>query len=177
MLRVRWSHQGREEVLALARDEVKIGRGAENEIVLPDFSVSRRHAALRRESEGWALHDLASILAGRANGDFQAGRTRGIEQVPHPRQQILWRDLGEELLVVAVLTFHHVQHLRFRVGPPSQEQFQRTAARNTAQRLIPLTIKRDPQFIGEALPALIVQFSRISQHAVKIENTSAYRHP
>ena len=44
-----------EELLALARDEVRIGRGTENEIVLPDFSVSRRHAALRRESEGWAL--------------------------------------------------------------------------------------------------------------------------
>ena len=67
LLRVRWSHQGREEVLALARDEVKIGRGAEIEIVLPDFSVSRRHAALRRESEGWALHDLASTNGVQVN--------------------------------------------------------------------------------------------------------------
>lgn len=54
-------------MLALARDEVKIGRGAENEIVLPDFSVSRRHAALRRESEGWALHDLASTNGVQVN--------------------------------------------------------------------------------------------------------------
>ncbi len=60
MLRVRWSHQGREEVRTLARDEVKIGRGAENEVVLPDFSVSRRHAALSPEPEGWAILDLGS---------------------------------------------------------------------------------------------------------------------
>ena len=60
MLRVRWTHQGRDEVRTLQRDEVRIGRGNENEIVLPDFSVSRRHAAFRLESEGWAIHDLGS---------------------------------------------------------------------------------------------------------------------
>jgi adenylate cyclase len=60
LLRVRWSHQGHEEARTLTRDEVKIGRGAENDIVLPDFSVSRRHAVLRSEAEGWALIDLGS---------------------------------------------------------------------------------------------------------------------
>ena len=60
MFRVRWSHQGREEVRSLTGGEVRIGRGNENEIVLPDFSVSRRHAALRHEVEGWAIHDLGS---------------------------------------------------------------------------------------------------------------------
>ena len=60
MLRVRWSHQGREEVRTLSQGEVRIGRGAENEIVLPDFSVSRRHASLRPEAEGWAVVDQQS---------------------------------------------------------------------------------------------------------------------
>jgi len=60
LLRVRWSHQGRDEVRTLHRDEVRVGRGNENEIVLPDFSVSRRHAAFRHEPEGWAVHDLMS---------------------------------------------------------------------------------------------------------------------
>src|SRR4030095_7162730 len=32
----------------------------DNEIVLSDFSVSRRHAALRHESEGWFVYDLMS---------------------------------------------------------------------------------------------------------------------
>ncbi len=60
MLRVHWSHQGREESRNLQKEEVRVGRGNENEIVLPDFSVSRRHAAFRLESEGWAIVDLMS---------------------------------------------------------------------------------------------------------------------
>ena len=44
----------------LQRDELRIGRGSDNEIVLADFSVSRRHAAIRKEAEGWAVHDLMS---------------------------------------------------------------------------------------------------------------------
>ncbi|MBZ0089078.1 MAG: GAF domain-containing protein, partial [Thermoanaerobaculia bacterium] len=60
MLRVRWSHQGRDESRNLIREELRIGRGTENEIVLPDFSVSRRHAAIRQEPEGWVVYDLMS---------------------------------------------------------------------------------------------------------------------
>lgn len=60
MLRVCWSHQGRNETRSLLHEEVRIGRGNENEIVLPDFSVSRRHAAIRLEPEGWAVYDLMS---------------------------------------------------------------------------------------------------------------------
>jgi len=60
LFRVRWTHQGREESRDLIRDELRIGRGTENEIVLPDFSVSRRHAAIRQEPEGWVVYDLMS---------------------------------------------------------------------------------------------------------------------
>jgi adenylate cyclase len=60
VLRVRWSHQGGEEVRTLSEGEVRIGRGTENEIVLADFSVSRRHATLRQETEGWTVVDLQS---------------------------------------------------------------------------------------------------------------------
>lgn len=60
MLRVRWSHQGRDETRTLQAEEINIGRGNDNEIVLPDFSVSRRHAALRKDPDGWAVHDLMS---------------------------------------------------------------------------------------------------------------------
>jgi len=60
LLRVRWTHQGRDETRSLQADEIHIGRGNDNEIVLPDFSVSRRHAAIRKEPEGWAVLDLMS---------------------------------------------------------------------------------------------------------------------
>ncbi|HEX9800079.1 MAG TPA: adenylate/guanylate cyclase domain-containing protein [Thermoanaerobaculia bacterium] len=60
MLRVRWTHQGRDETRNLQADEITIGRGNDNSIVLPDFSVSRRHAAIRKDADGWAVHDLMS---------------------------------------------------------------------------------------------------------------------
>ena len=68
MLRLRWNCQGRDESCALVGDEIRLGRGAENELVLADFSVSRRHAALRREAEGWVVHDLMSTNGVQVNG-------------------------------------------------------------------------------------------------------------
>ena len=64
MLRLRWEVQGRDEILELVAEELRIGRGTENEIVLPDFSVSRRHAVIRKERGSWFDQDLMST-----NGD------------------------------------------------------------------------------------------------------------
>src|SRR5688572_21135873 len=60
MFRLRWTADGRDAHQTLGGEEVRIGRGGENEVVLPDFSVSRRHAAVRREAEGWVVVDLVS---------------------------------------------------------------------------------------------------------------------
>ena len=48
--------------------EVSIGRGPENLVVLPDISVSRRHAMLRREKGRYVLFDQASGNGTRLNG-------------------------------------------------------------------------------------------------------------
>ncbi|MFL5374579.1 MAG: FHA domain-containing protein [Myxococcales bacterium] len=48
--------------------EVTIGRGAENLVVLPDISVSRQHALLRRENGAYILLDQASGNGTRLNG-------------------------------------------------------------------------------------------------------------
>ena len=68
MLRLRWAVQGRDEILPLAADELRIGRGTENEIVLADFSVSRRHAVVRNESGSWFIQDLMSTNGVQLNG-------------------------------------------------------------------------------------------------------------
>jgi hypothetical protein len=52
----------------ITEHEVTIGRGAENLVVLPDISVSRRHAVLRRENGGYVLFDQASGNGTRLNG-------------------------------------------------------------------------------------------------------------
>jgi adenylate cyclase len=59
---------GRPQVFTLLKDEVTVGRSSENDVVLNDFSVSRKHAVLRRESDGWVIADNHSTNGIRVNG-------------------------------------------------------------------------------------------------------------
>ncbi|HEV8629297.1 MAG TPA: adenylate/guanylate cyclase domain-containing protein [Thermoanaerobaculia bacterium] len=68
MYRLRGVIDGRERFFPLENDEVRLGRGSDNDVVLPDFSVSRRHAALRREPGGWFVYDLKSTNGVQVNG-------------------------------------------------------------------------------------------------------------
>jgi adenylate cyclase len=60
MLQVLYETDGRPQVFNLAKDEATIGRSNDNDIVLNDFSVSRRHAVLRRENDAWVIYDNQS---------------------------------------------------------------------------------------------------------------------
>jgi adenylate cyclase len=60
MLRLRLFVQGEEKVVPLTGDRVRLGRAGDNDIVLPDISVSRNHAELRRSPDGWSVFDLRS---------------------------------------------------------------------------------------------------------------------
>src|SRR6266542_3416525 len=60
MLQVLYETDGRPQVFNLAKDEATIGRSNDNDIVLSDFSVSRRHATLREENGAWVIHDNQS---------------------------------------------------------------------------------------------------------------------
>ncbi len=78
MLQLRYTIDGEEKVLPLSAAEVRFGRSGENEVVLPDYSVSRRHAVVRRAGDSWTVHDLEST-----NG-VQVNQTN-VEQSPlHP---------------------------------------------------------------------------------------------
>ncbi len=60
MLQVLYETDGRPQVFNLVKDEATIGRSNDNDIVLNDFSVSRRHATLRRENDAWVIRDNQS---------------------------------------------------------------------------------------------------------------------
>jgi pSer/pThr/pTyr-binding forkhead associated (FHA) protein len=45
---------------SLMKDEITIGRGEDNDVVIPHASVSRRHARLMRRDGGFELMDLNS---------------------------------------------------------------------------------------------------------------------
>jgi adenylate cyclase len=60
MLRLRYIAAGEDRVIPLAGGRVRLGRGSDNDVVLSDVSVSRYHAEILREGDGWAVHDLKS---------------------------------------------------------------------------------------------------------------------
>ena len=60
MLRLRYVLDGEDHVFPLSGSRVRLGRGSDNEIVLPDVSVSRYHAELSQEDGSWYVQDLKS---------------------------------------------------------------------------------------------------------------------
>jgi adenylate cyclase len=79
MLELVYEVEGQTRRYRLAGNEISLGRSSENEIVLNDFSVSRRHAVLRREKERWIIYDQNSTNGVKLNGRFvtQALLTEG----------------------------------------------------------------------------------------------------
>lgn len=67
MLQVLYEADGRPQVFNLTKKEASIGRANDNDIVLNDFSVSRRHAYLKKESDSWVLYDNQSTNGIRVN--------------------------------------------------------------------------------------------------------------
>ncbi len=67
MLKLRFTVNGEETTLPLSGTEVRLGRSSDNEVVLPDYSVSRHHAVMRREPDGWFVLDLKSTNGVQVN--------------------------------------------------------------------------------------------------------------
>lgn len=70
MLEFVYEVEGKTQRFRLVGNEVSLGRSSENEVVLNDFSVSRRHALLRREKERWVVYDQNSTNGIKVNGRF-----------------------------------------------------------------------------------------------------------
>ncbi len=66
-LQLRFSVDREDKIVPLTGTEIRFGRSGDNEVVLPDYSVSRRHAAVRREGDGWVVHDLSSTNGVQVN--------------------------------------------------------------------------------------------------------------
>ena len=68
MIQLFYDVDGRPQVYSLLKEEVSIGRSSENDVVLNDFSVSRKHAILVKEKDDWVLKDNHSTNGVRVNG-------------------------------------------------------------------------------------------------------------
>src|SRR4051794_17780830 len=68
MLRLRYVVNDEDRTHSLTSGRVRLGRGSDNDLVLADVSVSRYHAEILREPEGWSVHDLKSTNGVDVNG-------------------------------------------------------------------------------------------------------------
>jgi len=75
------------EVFPLEEDEVIIGRGEENSIVLNIAEVSRKHSVLTRGEEGYIIKDLDST-----NGTFVDKKKVGDKYLLKPGDTIMLGD-------------------------------------------------------------------------------------
>jgi hypothetical protein len=64
---------GEDKRTVITGDSFVIGRSRECDLVLDDPNVSRRHAELRREDDGWAVQDLGSTNGIKLNGKRSRG--------------------------------------------------------------------------------------------------------
>jgi pSer/pThr/pTyr-binding forkhead associated (FHA) protein len=58
-----------ERAIAIRQTAVRVGRGADNDVILTDSSVSERHAELRLGGGVWQVSDLASVNGTRVDGE------------------------------------------------------------------------------------------------------------
>jgi adenylate cyclase len=65
--RLRFEHEGRERIFTIADRPIVIGRAPDCELHLAHESISRQHARIAREQEGWTLRDLESKNGSRVN--------------------------------------------------------------------------------------------------------------
>lgn len=60
--------QGHKTVVSLVRDDYSVGRAQDNTIRLTERNISRHHAVIHREEDGWALDDRHSYNGCYVNG-------------------------------------------------------------------------------------------------------------
>ena len=85
------TNDGRINSHQLLKNEITIGRGTENDIVLVDQTISRNHARIAKTRDGYLLTDLGS-----SNGSFM----RLHEETEVKTGDVLL--MGQQLFRVAV---------------------------------------------------------------------------
>ena len=85
--------EGKQTALPLAHDEYGLGRDEANAIRLTDRNISRKHATLKKNGQGWFIRDLASY-----NGTFVNGVRVAGEQLVHSGDVVQLGDYRLELL-------------------------------------------------------------------------------
>ncbi len=103
--RLRW---GGQERLLYPEQSVRVGRAAENDIVLDDVRVSRSHAELEWNGSGFSLRDLGSINGTYVNGQRLSNETRLLHD-------------GDEILLSKQMIFYEIVRAEPAEPPPAPD--------------------------------------------------------
>lgn len=104
--------EGNEEILGIEKEEVLIGRdrpGITNDVNLPENTVSRRHARVRRENGHYYVEDLGTV-----NGTFLNDRRITRAKLTDGDRIVI----GGNVLVFENVETKSVNPSDFLVGPP-----------------------------------------------------------
>jgi len=131
--------EGKQTALPLAHDEYGVGRAEANAIRLTDRNVSRKHAILKKNGQGWFIKDLASYNGTYVNGARVAGEqliTNGdvvqlgdyrlelLDEATIAAQQGAGSDTSPAMGVAQPLPVHHrPDRLVVVVGPTPGAEF------------------------------------------------------
>lgn len=73
---------GRIQNFSIMKDVITLGRGQDNDVVLPDHSVSRNHARLTKTKKGYLITDLGSFNGTKVNGkSVQSALLKGNDEI------------------------------------------------------------------------------------------------
>lgn len=157
-------------VHVLTRRETTLGRALNNDVILLDLSVSREHALLLLNEDGWRITNLTSQNVVRVNGRPVPGgsslsiRSQDILVLGNTMLQLIAPHDHRELLGE-----QETQHLTIKASNGVQAaQFAQEHA--VDQPVLPLTKqKTPPQPIARALENSSAQFSSIDAGATHSE--------
>jgi DNA-binding CsgD family transcriptional regulator len=144
----------------LVGGRMTIGKGAANEIVLDDPTVSRLHASLEDFAEGWCITDLGSSNGTFVNSDriWSPHRLRHGDEIRMGRSKLLFRssvDAG-------------ASRTETEEGPPVLTGRERDVLVVLCRPLLARDLFTEPASIKEIAAELVVSEAAVKQHLTNL---------
>lgn len=149
-----WALDGVRRVEVARR--MTVGKGAGNDIVLDDPTVSRLHAALEEFAEGWCVTDVGSSNGTYLNGEriWTQQRLRHGDEIRVGRTRLLFRSSADSA----------ASRTESEDAPPSLTPRERDVLVVLCRPLLARDLFTEPASIKEIATELFVSEAAVKQH-------------
>ncbi len=154
-----WALDGVRRV-ELAGARMTVGKGAGNDIVLDDPTVSRLHASLEEFAEGWCVTDVGSSNGTYLNGEriWAQQRLRHGDEIRVGRSRLLFRSSADAA----------ASRTEGEDAPPSLTARERDVLVVLCRPLLARDLFTEPASIKEIAAELVVSEAAVKQHLVNL---------